>query len=300
VVRGISAGEASLMLRRFSLAESYRWSAHLTRRTAKNFGYAFHVLPRDQHRAMEALYAFLRVTDDLADEPGETSAKRVRLEGWHESLKAMQAGDDSHPVHPALRDSIQRFAIPIEYLEEVIFGVRRDLEPVAIETFAELYGYCYQVASAVGLACIHIWGFRDERAKLEAEATGIAFQLTNILRDLGEDRKQQRVYLPREEWERFQAPPDRWEAMVAEPAFRDLLNFQIERAKSYYQRGEALREQLDPPGRAVFHVMFRLYRELLTCIERQSSELFRERISLSRWRKLSLLARAFPIRWGWC
>src|SRR5262249_43050163 len=129
--------------------------------------------------------------------------KRTRLEAWRRQWHEALEGAHRHPVHAALADTVQRFGVPRQYLDDVLDGVLMDQEVTRYETFAELYRYCYRVASAVGLSCIHIWGFRGEAALAHAEAAGIAFQLTNILRDVGEDAKMGRVYLPREDLDRF-------------------------------------------------------------------------------------------------
>jgi squalene synthase HpnC/squalene synthase HpnD len=276
---------------------SYAWCHRLTRRTAKNFYYSFQVLPRQQRRAMDALYAFMRVTDDLADEPGEVEAKRTALKKWRESLAAALNGVYSHSLHAALHDATIRFAIPSAYLTAVIDGVEMDLEPIRFQTFEDLYAYCYRVASAVGLACIHVWGFRDELAKQYAEAAGIAFQLTNILRDLGEDLSRGRVYLPTEDIERFRTAPETWRQRGQ--AFEKMMRFQAERALSYYRRGERLIPLLTPSGRAVFQVMTRIYQGLLEEIEARRYDVFRERVRLSPWRKLRSLLMAFPGWGGW-
>ena len=276
---------------------SFRWCGELTRKTAKNFAIAFQALPRAQRRAMDVLYAFMRVTDDLADEPGEIESKKVSLRHWREGLDRALRGDYSHPLHPALRKVVDRYGIPPAYLHEVIDGVEMDLSPLSIATFTELRGYCYRVASAVGLCCIHIWGFRDEAARGPAEAAGIALQLTNILRDLGEDLDRGRVYLPSEDLDVFHAPPETWRERG--PSYRDMMKFQVDRACAYYERAEALRAFLTPAGRAVFGVMMGIYRDLLNEIERRDYDVFTERVRISFSRKCRHLLRAFPIRWGW-
>jgi 15-cis-phytoene synthase len=281
------------------LSSSFAWCRRLARETAKNFYYAFQVLPRSQARAMDALYAFMRVTDDIADEEGETADKRRALADWRGDLDAALAGAYSHPLHPALDAVVQRHRIPRGYLHAVIDGVQSDLEPVRFATFAELYRYCYHVASAVGLACIRIWGFRDPRAEEYAEAAGVAFQLTNILRDLGEDLDRGRVYLPQEEIERFDCPPESWRNGQRSDAFRRLMRFQVERARGYYARGMQLAPLLPAAGRAVFGVMTRIYRGLLDAIEARGYDVFSSRVRLSGWRKLRLVLGAFPVRWGW-
>jgi phytoene synthase len=283
----------------FSLARSYRYCEVLARREAGNFYPAFRVLPRPQRLAMCALYAFLRIADDLSDEPGPTDEKRRRLIDWRRGLDGVYHGRCSHPAHPALEHTLFLYDIPREYLEAVLDGVEMDLEPVAFATFGELRVYCYRVASAVGLACIHIWGFRGERAKLHAEDAGLAFQLTNILRDLGEDAARGRVYLPREDLDRFGYPWEKLQRGQRDDAFRSLMRFQVERARAYYEAAWPLVPLLAPPGRAVFLAMARTYRGLLEAMERRDYDVFSSRVRVSRWRKLLFTALALPARWGW-
>ncbi len=246
---------------------------------------------------MDALYAFMRITDDFADEPARVAEKRPTLIEWRRSLDAALQGDYSHPLHTALHDIVRNYRIPPEYLHAVIDGVETDLEPVRFATFKELEGYCYRVASVVGLCCIHIWGFRGVEAKEFAIANGIALQLTNILRDLAEDRQEGRIYLPEEDLRRFDAPPERWQ--VDCPQFQALMRFQVERAKQYYAEGAKLEPFLSPEGRAVFRTMTGIYRELLDTIVAKKFDVFGERVRLTRWQKIRWLLSAFPHRWGW-
>jgi phytoene synthase len=284
---------------RASLAHCRR----LARRAGSSFPLAFRVLPPAKRDAMTALYAFLRVTDDLADEPGDPAAKRAALSHWRAGLDAaLSRGVYSHPVHAALHHAVETFAIPPRHLYDVMDGVADDLEPVAFENFAALYPYCYRVASAVGLACVPVWGLRDGVTSAEAhepaEATGIAFQLTNILRDLGEDLARGRVYLPRDELQRFGCPPESWRDPAARPAFRELMRFQTARARDYYDRGRPLEALLTPEGRAVFGLMAGLYRRLLGEIERRDFDVFTRRVRLSRLTKLRHLLAAWPVKWS--
>ncbi len=165
------------------LARSYAYCERLARREAGNFYHAFRLLPADQRLAMCALYSFMRVADDLADGPGASEEKRPLLTDWRRRLDEALEGTYSHPLHPAFHHAIRRFDVPPAYLHAVIDGVEMDLDAAHYTAFTDLYPYCYRVASAVGLACIHIWGFTEEQAKAYAEAAGVAFQLTNILRD---------------------------------------------------------------------------------------------------------------------
>jgi phytoene synthase len=252
---------------------------------------------------MDALYAFLRVTDDLADECGEVAAKRRRLAAWRAGLLAALAGTFTHPLHPALADTVRRFDIPPRLLLDVIDGVESDLEPVRFATFAELYPYCYRVASAVGLACVRVWGLRPGgdpgAAEAPAEAAGIAFQLTNILRDLGEDLARGRVYLPADELDRFDCPPKFWRDPAAAPRFRELMRFQAARAHDFYRRAEPLERLLSADGRAIFRVMCGTYRGLLTEIRRRDFDVFTRRVRVPRWRKGLIFLGGWAAKRGW-
>jgi phytoene synthase len=275
------------------MADSFAACRDITRRANSSFLLAFRLLSPPKRRAMDALYAFSRVTDDLADEPGEPEVKRENLQQWRAALGEALAGRFTHPIHAALHDTVHRYEIPTRYLFDVIDGVEMDLEPVRFETFDELYPYCYRVASAVGLACVRIWGVRPgvsfAEADAPAEAAGIAFQLTNILRDLGEDAACGRVYLPRKE-------------LVygsGEPLLRASdLRFQVQRARQYYRKAESLDSLLGREGRAIFRVMCGTYRALLEEIEKRDFDVFSRRVQVPRWRKGLIFLSAWPIRWG--
>jgi phytoene synthase len=282
-----------------SLAESYEYCEQLARREAGNFYHAFRLLPRPQRSAMSALYAFMRVTDDVTDGPGEPAAKRTALKSWAQELDLALSGMYTHPLHAAFHHTVHAFCIPRPYLDAVLEGVGMDLEPVRFATFADLYTYCYRVASVVGLACIHIWGYTDEKAKVYAEAAGIGFQLTNILRDLGEDAGRGRFYLPREDLVRFGYSQDALERNERNDSFRRLMQFQAERARQFYDQSSPLGSLLHPPGRAVFQVMSRTYRGLLEAIIAADYRVFDRRIKISRVRKLWYVIQALPVRWGW-
>jgi phytoene synthase len=282
-----------------SLAESYAYCEQLARREAGNFYHAFRLLPRPQRSAMSALYAFMRVTDDVTDGPGEPAAKQLALKSWAQELDLALSGMYTHPLHAAFHHTVHTYGIPRAYLDAVLEGVGMDLEPVSFDTFADLYTYCYRVASVVGLACIHIWGYTDEKAKVYAETAGIGFQLTNILRDLGEDVGRGRVYLPREDLTRFGYSRDALERNARNDSFRQLMNFQADRAKQYFDQSLPLDSFLHPPGRAVFQVMSRTYRGLLEAIISADFRVFDRRITVSRFRKLWYVIQALPVRWSW-
>jgi phytoene synthase len=282
-----------------TLRQSYAYCERLARREAANFYHAFRLLQREQRRAMCALYSFMRVTDDLTDGPESVMDKRQSLEAWRRQLDDSLVGHPSHPLHVAFHHTVERYRIPRAYLDAVLDGVAMDLDTDRYETFAELYPYCYRVASAVGLACLHIWGYTGEEAKRHAEAAGIAFQLTNILRDLGEDAARGRVYLPREDLARFGYEEQDLFHHQRDGRFQDLMRFEAARAYSYYDSAEALVPLLPAAGRSVFLVMQRTYRGLLDAIVHHDFDVFGRRIRLSRLHKLWLAARVLPVRFGW-
>jgi phytoene synthase len=282
-----------------ALAESFRYCEDVARRQAGNFYPAFRILPHAQRRAMCALYTFMRIADDLSDEPAPTDVKRRQLADWRRGLSAALAGHYEHPSHAALHRTAEEYQVPRAYLEAVLDGVEMDLEPVVYATFAELRLYCYRVASAVGLACIHIWGFRGEECKQYAEDAGVAFQLTNILRDLGEDAARGRVYLPGEDLERFGYDVERLKRGERDEAYRALMRYEVARARQFYETAWPLLPRLAPGGRAVFLLMARTYRGLLDEIERRDYDVFSGRVRVSRWRKALLALRVLPVRLGW-
>jgi len=251
---------------------------------------------------MDALYAYMRVTDDLADEPAEVGEKRRKLAAWRASLSAALAGEFTHPIHPALADTVSRYGVPARFLFDAIDGMETDAGRVRMASFAELYPYCYRVASAVGLACVRIWGTRpgvtDADTDPPAEAAGIAFQLTNVLRDLGEDSARDRVYLPADELARFDCPPERWRDPAFADAFRAMMRFQVARARDYYRKGAALAPLLSANGRAIFHLMCGTYSRLLDEIERCDYDVFTRRIRVSKWRKAAMCASGWLVKWG--
>ncbi|MBN9118604.1 MAG: phytoene/squalene synthase family protein [Planctomycetes bacterium] len=278
-------------------------ACHATTAAANSsFPVAFRLLAPARRRAMDALYAYMRVTDDLADEPGEPGQKRAKLAAWRASLSAALAGAFTHPIHPALADTVRRFDVPERFLFDAIDGMETDVGPVRMATFDELYPYCYRVASAVGLACVRIWGARPgvtaDDTDPPAEAAGIAFQLTNVLRDLGEDLARDRVYLPADELAHFDCPPERWRDPAFADRFRAMMRFQVARARDYYRRGAELAPLLSPDGRAIFHVMRGAYSRLLDEIERAGYDVFARRVRVPKWRKAAVCAAGWLVKWG--
>jgi 15-cis-phytoene synthase len=273
-----------------SLPESYAWCRTVARRRAKNFYYAFVLLSREQRNAMCALYAFMRYCDDLSDEPG---ANRAAIDQWRAGLAAALEGRyDGHPAWPALHDTVQRFRIPHEYLYEMIEGVTSDLEPRRMETFADLYRYCYQVASVVGLSTIHVFGFDSPDALPLAEKCGIAFQLTNILRDIREDGERGRIYLPAEDLERFGVSQEDLLTGQRTHEFTNLMRFEADRARAYYGESAPLLGLVHRRSRASLCALVSIYSRLLDRIEQANYDVFSRRISLSGAEKSWIMLRA--------
>jgi 15-cis-phytoene synthase len=280
-----------------SLAESYRFCENLARREARHFYPAFRLLPDGQRRGMCALYAFMRIADDFSDASGPIETKQRRLADWRLALQQALAGVYTHPSHRALHHTVTMFGVPSNYLEALIDGVEMDLASATYATFADLRTYCWHVASVVGLACLPIWGCSDARATPLAEDAGIAFQLTNILRDLKEDAGRGRIYLPQEDLNRFGYDAERLRGGVCDSDFRELMRFQVERAGRYYDSAKPLEALLPRPGRTVFRLMARTYRSLLDAIEKRDYDVFSRRVRVGRWRKLMLAMGTLPMRW---
>jgi phytoene synthase len=251
---------------------------------------------------MEALYAFTRYTDDLADGPQPVNDRAESLSRWRASFDAALAGrpvphaaDDSRCrlLLPAIVDTIEAFRIPAHYLYAVLDGAEMDLRVERYETFDELADYCHRVASAVGLACLHIWGFRDEEAIDRGRACGLAFQLTNILRDLAEDARRGRCYLPQEDFRRFEYSVDDLLGGRADERFHRLMEFEIERTRGLYRQAATLIQYLERDGQRVFGMMLEVYFSLLQRIASRPDEVLVHQIHLGRLHKLRIAARWF-------
>lgn len=292
------------------LEASYGYCRRVARESASSFCWTFLLLPQGKRQAMYALYAFSRYTDDLGDgtmdlrqcpmsvsnerlanvdgaDSGSGSPsfalrlpsaqtlvqRRVELTRWRQQLELALQGRSDHPILHALADTVSRFSIPHAYLFDIIDGVAMDLDPVDFETFAQLHAYCYRVASAVGLACIHIWGFQSQEAIERAVDCGIAFQLTNIIRDIREDALVGRVYLPREDLDRFGC---RVAQLRLGPPSRELaamIAFQIDRAETHYRNAAPLVHHLSSDGRRVLCLMMATYWQLLGWLRQRGANI---------------------------
>jgi phytoene synthase len=283
-----------------SLAESSAWCRRCTQRSRSNFYLSFFTLPRSLFADMCVLYAFMRLTDDLGDDATIPAPARLALiEQWRVQVEhALNGGPFEHPALPALADVVTRHGIPREYLFAVIDGIQRDLEPTGFETFAELSDYCYHVAGAVGLCCLHIWGFSDDRALKLAIDCGLAFQLTNILRDVGEDARMGRCYLPREDLRRFGLTLDDLRARTSASGFRDLMVWEAARARMHFSSAQHLVPLCSQAGRPILDAMLRTYAALLDAIEASGYDVHAQRIRVGRWRKTRIvLGSLWRYRW---
>lgn len=273
------------------LSASYAHCVGVARARAKNFYYSFLVLPEEKRLAMCAIYAFMRECDDLSDEAG---ASLSNIAGWRAQMVQTLTGPPAdHPVWPAFQDVVRRYRIPARYFHEMIDGVSSDLEPRTVQTFDELYRYCYLVASVVGLTTIHIFGFEDPRALALAEKCGIAFQLTNIIRDVREDAANQRVYLPAEDLARFGVTPEALAAPVTTPEIRQLLEFEGARAQRYYAESAPLIAMVREDSQPALWALIEIYSQLLKRIQQRNYDVMPGKIRLSTSEKMTVLARAW-------
>ncbi len=276
-----------------ALRQSLAYARRVARRRARNFYYSFVLLGREEHDAMCALYAFMRYCDDVADDcPSGPNRPEELLTKWRSDLEAALAGRaGAHPVWPALLWAIKRYDIPPVYFRTLIDGVESDLAPRELHSFQELYRYCYQVASVAGLSVIHILGYDSESAIELAEKCGIAFQLTNIIRDVREDANRGRLYFPTEDLARFGlAREDVLTGRVA--GLRELLRFEAARAKEYYGKSAPLVGMVLKRNRAALWALIEIYRRLLDKIERTEFDVWERRIQLSATEKCRVVAAA--------
>jgi len=274
-----------------TLDESYAFCERVARTQAKNFYYSFLLLSRPRRQAMCAVYAFMRYCDDLSDAEG-VSDRAGAIARWRQDLdSALAGGTPGNPVWPAFTDAVARYRIPHEYFRDMIRGVSSDLDPRQVQTFQELYDYCYHVASVVGLTIIHIFGFDDPRALPLAERCGVAFQITNILRDVREDAEHGRVYLPQEDLVRFGVKTEDLCGAALSPALRDLLAFEADRARAYYQETESLIDLVDSRSRASLKALIGIYSRLLERISNSGYQVLGERVRVPAWEKIWILAR---------
>ncbi|HUJ32167.1 MAG TPA: squalene synthase HpnC [Candidatus Acidoferrum sp.] len=280
-----------------STAASYAECNRIARAAHSSFYFAFFGLPRAKRNALCALYAFNRLVDNVSDEPGDIESKRRGLARWRAALDEIAAGKTSgHAILPALADTISRFSIPTRYFHDLILGAEMDLTIASYPTFDRLSEYCYRVAGTVGLTCLHVFGFQDPKAPDLAERLGLAFQLTNILRDVRSDFEIGRVYLPQEDLDRFRCRRENLRGPLT-PHLRELLQFEADRAWRFYEEGAQLIEKVDSDSRATLRALVRTYSSLLARIEERDFDVFSSRVSLSGAEKFQFLLAAGMSGW---
>ncbi len=280
----------------WSLDQSRQWCHDVMRTAARNFYYGMSVLPPAKRNAMFALYAYMRHIDDIADETVDAGSSKETaarlLEEWRAVTHSALAGEAaSHPMFPALIEASRRFCIPPDLLDSAIDGQLMDLQRQHYHTFEELKHYCYCVASTVGIAAVYIWGFRDSDAIVMADDRGVAFQLTNILRDLREDFARGRVYLPQEDLRQFGVDLSAVMRGGDTAAFVELMNFQVSRAEEYYQSSANLESMVEPDARATLRTMTGIYHGILDQIRQEPLAVLSRRVGLSSMAKISQVVR---------
>jgi phytoene synthase len=295
------------------LAMAYSVCSGVARSSARNFYYAFLVLPKPKRQALCAVYAFMRRCDDLSDDPSlPPRERRARLEAWLDAFHHAQAGEPTDDaILLALTDSQRRYQIPAELLDQLAFGTLMDVPDSAPEgpsqetgsessslvvqyrSFKDLYLYCYHVASVVGLVCIKIFGYRDPNAEHLAERCGIAFQLTNIIRDVKEDAGMGRVYIPLEDLQKFELMPGDLQGTPDRARLRSLLAMEADRAREFYKSGHELIPLVSEDSQPALWVLVTIYQRLLEKIAQKQYDVFAGRVRLSTREKLSVLVKGF-------
>ena len=279
-----------------ALAASYDHCRHVARSAARNFYYGFRLLPRPKHAALCALYAFMRWVDDISDADGDSAAKQRGIDAARQVLRKAVAGDcGGNLILPAFHHTLVTYGIPPRYIEELIVGAEMDLTVAAYPTFERLREYCYRVAGTVGQCCVHVFGASDPHTLELAEKLGLAFQLTNILRDLSQDFAMGRVYLPQEDFARFHCRTEDV-ANPASPGLKDMLQFQAERAWRFYGEGAELLKIIPQDSRAALWALGRIYSGILDKIEARGYDVQSSRVRLSAAEKTAILLQA---KFGW-
>ena len=255
----------------------------LLKRSASSFSFPIKLLPKAKRRGTTALYAFCRRVDDVVDEEPDKEVARKTLEQLENSLKAALSHEGcDDPVLRAVVDSVRRFSIPEKYLYDILAGVRMDLDHQGYKSFEELQVYCQHVASAVGLAAIHIWGFRSDKAFIPADACGLAFQLTNILRDVPEDLSRGRIYIPAHDMLACGCSEVDLKSGRIGKGFDELIAIEVSRAEILFDQARELDEYLSTDGRLIFRAMFGVYRGLLESVRIAGASIFQTKIHPSK------------------
>lgn len=268
------------------------YCAQKVARSGSSFYYSFRLLPSERRAGISALYAYCREVDDIVDEVSDPDVARVKLAWWRTQIDAIYAGTPQHPVAVALNDAVARYGLQQAHLQTVIDGMQMDLDQVRYVDFAELETYCDRVAGVVGLMSAEIFGYEDPATRDYARKLGIAFQLTNIIRDVGEDARRGRIYLPQDDLARFGVAPSDVLRAQASPAFVELMRFEAERASTWYDAALAALPARDRRAQRAGLAMAAIYRTLLDEIARDGYRVLDRRIALTPLRKLWIATRA--------
>jgi phytoene synthase len=265
-----------------------KYCRQITKASKSNFYYSFLFLPKRQQEALYSVYAFCRSIDDVVDRNSSVSKAMEEIKEWRRHIDRCYTGFIDHPVLTPLAKTIHEYHLPMEYFEELIHGMEMDLHQHRYATFEELHPYCYRVASVVGLICIEIFGYTEAVAREHAIHQGIAFQLTNILRDIKSDAARGRIYLPQEDLKQFGYSEQELLASTYNPAFVELMRFECQRARDYYQKARELLPSRDRHSMVASEIMGEIYYRILQEIERSGYNVFEKKISLPRYTRLGL------------
>ncbi|MBI4535662.1 MAG: presqualene diphosphate synthase HpnD [Ignavibacteriae bacterium] len=263
----------------------------ITKLSNTSFYYSFSLLPKHKREAIHAVYAFCRYTDDIVDEDADERRKVLRLRTWRMELRRALQGQSAYPLLNQLNSTARRFNIPVDHFYELIRGVEMDLTKTRYRTFEELKEYCYLVASSVGLMCRQIFGFKNESTRDYAINLGIALQLTNIIRDVKDDAKKGRIYIPLEDMQRFGYTEDDMLNLRYSPEFINLMRFQCDRAKEYFDMARNALKDEDKYYFFAARIMWSIYAHILRRIERSNYNVFQRRISISKFLKVLIAFR---------
>lgn len=276
-----------------ALPEAFAYCRDITKSQAKNFYYAFLFLPAEKRQALYAVYAFCRYCDDIADEDQPVPVQQALIQEWRQELYKCYDGQPTHRITQALCHTVEHYAIPKEYFEELLRGVEMDLTIQRYATFADLQQYCYRVASVVGLACLNIFGYTHPGVQEYARHLGIALQLINIMRDVKEDAERGRIYLPLEDLNAFHYSAEELFQHRYNAAFAALMQFQEQRALAFHRQAEACLLPGDKATLVAPEIMAGIYRATLHKIVQQHYDVFQGRVSLPTWHKVLIALRIF-------
>lgn len=276
-----------------SLQDAYRHCDLIARRRAQNFYPAFRFLPRARRLALSAFYAFCSLSDDIADDntPLTIQQRRENLDAWRVSLRRCFDGNTDSPLFLALNDTVSRFAIPREPMQDLLDGIEMDLEPRRYSTFPELEAYCRKVASSIGRVSIRIFGCTNSGAERYADALGIAFQLTNVLRDVAEDLRRNRLYLPLEDLAAFAYTEADLRKQIHDCRFLELMHFEYSRALEYFEQARPDLAGNQAKKLLAAQIMRGIYRQNLEELRRRDFRVFERRITIPRWRMIAGITR---------